>query len=336
MKELIFVNKMKSILLTGGAGYIGSNVANFLLDRGCKVTIIDSLITGNIKLVPEKSKLFVCDIANQKKVTQIIKKNNFDIVMHFAGLVKVDESIKYPKKYNDFNYKKGKIFLDTCLRNNLKKIIFSSTASVYGNAKNKKVSENDKLKPINPYARSKIKLENYLIKYSKIKNFKYIILRYFNVAGADKKLRAGLISKLSTNLIKVICEVSVGKRKRLMINGNNYSTKDGTPIRDFIHVTDLSEIHYLTAKYLSKNNKSKILNCGYGKGYSILEVVNSMNSISKKKIKIIFGKRRKNDIEISISNTKKFQKYIKWKPKYNDLKYILRSSYEWEKKLKYL
>ena len=326
---------MKSILLTGGAGYIGSNVANYLIDKGCKVTIIDSLITGNINLVPKKTKLFVCDIANQKKVTQIIKNNNFDIVMHFAGLIKVDESIKYPKKYNDFNYKKGKIFIDTCLRNNLKKIIFSSTASVYGNTKNRKVSEDNKLKPINPYAQSKIKLENYLIKYSKIKNFKYIILRYFNVAGADKKLRAGLISKLSTNLIKVICEVAVGKRKKFKVNGNNYATKDGTAIRDFIHVTDLSEIHYLTAKYLIKNNKSKIFNCGYGNGYSILEVLDNMNSISKKKIPIVFGKRREKDIAVSISNTKKFQKCIKWKPKYNNLKYILKTSYEWEKKLKY-
>ncbi len=326
---------MKSVLLTGGAGYIGSNVANFLLDKGFKITIIDNLITGNINLVPKKSKLFVCDIANKKKVTQIIKKNNFDIVMHFAGLVKVDESIKYPKKYNDFNFNRGKIFLDTCLRNGLKKIIFSSTASVYGNVRNKKVSENDKLKPLNPYAKSKIKLENYLIKYSKIKNFKFIILRYFNVAGADKKLRAGLISKSSTNLIKVICEVAVGKRKRLKINGNNYSTKDGTPIRDFIHVSDLAEIHYLSANYLIKNNKSKIFNCGYGKGYSILQVVDSMNSILKEKIPILYVNRREKDIEVSISNTKKFHKHIQWKPKYNNLKFILRSSYEWEKKINY-
>jgi len=327
---------MKSVLLTGGAGYIGSNVANFLLDKGLKVTIIDNLITGKKILVPKKAKLFICDIANQKKVTKIIKINNFDAVMHFAGLVKVDESIKYPKKYNDFNYKKGKIFLNTCFKNNLKNIIFSSTASVYGNARHKKVYENNKLKPLNPYAKSKYKLENYLIKNSKSNNFKYIILRYFNVAGAEKKLRTGLISKSSSNLIKVICEVAVGKRKKLKINGNDYNTKDGTPVRDFIHVSDLAEIHYLTAKYLIENNKSKIFNCGYGKGYSVLEVVNNMNSIIKKKIPIIIGKRRNKDIEISISSTKKFHKYIEWKPKFNNLKYILKTSFEWEKKLKYI
>ena len=324
------------ILVTGGAGYIGSNVSNFLLDKGFKVTVIDNLITGNKNLVPKKCKLFICDIANQKKITQIIKKNNFDIVMHFAGLVKVDESIKYPEKYNDVNYKKGKIFLNTCFKNNLKKIIFSSTASVYGNVENKKVSENNKLKPVNPYAKSKLKLENYLIKNSNIKNFKYIILRYFNVAGADKKLRTGLVSKSSSNLIKVICEVAVGKKKILKINGKDYATKDGTPIRDFIHVSDLSEIHYLTAKDLINNNKSKIFNCGYGKGYSVLEVVDNMNSIIKRKIPIIFGKRRDKDIKVSISDTKKFYKNFKWKPKYNSLKYILKTSYEWEKKLKYI
>ena len=323
---------MKNILLTGGAGYIGSHVANYLLDKGCKITIIDNLSTGHKKLIPKKSKFYNCDIANTKKVTEIVKKNNFDIVMHFAGVIRVDESIKNPKKYYFINYKKGKIFLKTCFENNLNKIIFSSTASVYGNSTSNKVSETTKLKPLNPYAKSKLKIENYLIKNSKFKKFKYIILRYFNVAGADKKLRTGLISKSSTNLIKAICEVAIGKRKKFKINGNDYNTKDGTPIRDFIHVSDLAEIHYLAGKYLLKNNKSHIFNCGYGQGYSVLEVVKNINLFLTKKIPIVFGKRRYNDIKTSISNTKKFNKYIKWKPKYNSLRYILKSSYEWEKK----
>ncbi len=323
---------MKNILLTGGAGYIGSNVANFLLDKGFKVTIIDNLVTGNIKLIPKKSKFFRCDISDSKKVTKIIKKNNFDIVMHFAGLIRVDESIKNPKKYNEINYNRAKIFLLTCFKNNLNKIIFSSTASVYGNNKNKKVSEKNKLKPLNPYAISKLKLEKFLVKNSKFNNSKFAILRYFNVAGADKKLRSGLISKSSTNLIKAVCEIAVGKKKKLIINGNNYNTKDGTTIRDFIHVSDLAEIHYLAAKYLFKKNKSIILNCGYGKGYSVLEVIKYMNQLIPKKIPTIFGKRRFRDIEYSVSNTKKFKKYFKWKPKYNNLKDILKSSLAWEKK----
>jgi UDP-glucose 4-epimerase len=259
---------MKSVLLTGGAGYIGSHVANFLLDKGIEVTIIDNLTTGNKILVPKKAKLHICDISNEKKVARIIKSNKFDVVLHFAGLIRVDESIKKPKKYDLANYRKGKIFFNTCFKNNLNKIIFSSTASVYGNNGLDKVSENNKIKPLNPYANTKLKLEKFLIKKSKTNKIKFIILRYFNVAGADTKLRTGLISKSSTNLIKVINEVAVGKRKKFIINGNNYNTKDGTPIRDFIHVSDLSEIHYLVGKYLFKVNKSNIFNCGYGKGYT--------------------------------------------------------------------
>ena len=323
---------MKNILLTGGAGYIGSHVANYLLDRGLKVSIIDNLSTGHENLIPKKSKFYKCDIANTKKVTEIIKNNSFDLVMHFAGVIRVDESIKNPKKYNLINYEKGKIFLKTCFENNLNKFIFSSTASVYGNSKNKKVSENSKLKPMNPYAKSKLKIENFLIKNSKLKKFKYIILRYFNVAGADKKLRTGLVSKLSTNLIKVICEVAIGKRKKFKINGNDYNTKDGTPIRDFIHVTDLAEIHYLSAKYLINKNKSNIFNCGYGTGYSVKEVLTNINYLITKKIPTIYGKRRTNDIAISISNTKKFNNYFKWSPKNKNLKNILNSSLKWEKK----
>ena len=323
---------MKNILLTGGAGYIGSHVANYLLDRGLKVTIIDNLSTGHKKLIPKKVKFYNCDIANTKKVAEIIKKNSFDVVMHFAGVIRVDESIKNPEKYNFINYEKGKIFLNTCFENNLNKVIFSSTASVYGNSTNKKVSENSKLKPINPYAKSKLKIENFLIKNSKLKKFKYIILRYFNVAGADKKLRTGLISKSSTNLIKVICEVAIGKRKKFKINGNNYDTKDGTPIRDFIHVTDLAEIHYLCTKYLIAKNKSNIFNCGYGVGYSVKEVLSNINNLIANKIPIIYGKRRLNDIASSISNTKKFNTCFKWSAKNNSLKNILKSSLQWEKK----
>ena len=324
---------MKSVLLTGGAGYIGSHVANFLLDKGIKVTIIDNLSTGNESIVPKKSKFYICDISNEKKVKEIIQNNNFDAVMHFAGLIRVDESIKNPNKYKNINFKKGKIFLNTCFKNNLKNIIFSSTASVYGNSGEKKVQEKDKLKPMNPYAKSKLDLEKFIIKQSKLNKIKYIILRYFNVAGADKKLRSGLISKSSTNLIKVICEVATGKRQKFKINGNNYNTKDGTTIRDFIHVSDLAEIHYLTTKYLIKNKKSKIFNCGYGRGYSVLEVINNMNKIIQKNIPTVVGKRRPKDIMISISNTNKINKYIKWKPKFNNLKNILDSSFKWEQKI---
>ena len=195
------MNKKQNILITGGAGYIGSHVAHLLVDKGHDVTVVDNLITGNKHLVPTKVKLEICDIADVDKISKIIQNNNFDLVIHFAGLIKADESILYPKKYNSYNYEKGKIFLDTCLDNHLNKIIFSSTASVYGNTTKNSVSENDILNPLNPYALSKLKFENYIIDKSKSDSLKYIILRYFNVAGAEDKLRTGLIAKSSTNLI---------------------------------------------------------------------------------------------------------------------------------------
>jgi len=324
---------MKNILLTGGAGYIGSHVAHLLIDKGYNVTVIDSLITGNKHLVPHKAKLEICDIADVDRLSIIIQNNKFDLVMHFAGLISVDESILVPEKYNNYNYEKAKVFLDTCLNNHLDKIIFSSTASVYGNSLKQKVSENDVLDPLNPYALSKLKFENYIIEKSKNDLLNFIILRYFNVAGADKKLRTGLIAKSSSNLIKVICEVATKKKDVLIINGNDYDTLDGTPIRDFIHVSDLAEMHYLSAKYLIKSEKSEIFNCGYGKGFSIMEVVNNMNDVLKSTLPTIIGKRRDKDIKSSIANVQKFKNFFGWEPKFNDLKHILKTSYEWEKKL---
>ena len=325
---------MKNILLTGGAGYIGSHVANLLLDEGLNVSIIDNLITGNKKLVPSKANFYNCDIDDVNRVQKIIKKNEFDIVMHFAGLIRVDESVKLPKKYNLYNYQKAKKFLNTCFENNLKKVIFSSTASVYGNPEKQNVSEEDKINPLNPYAETKLKLENYLIKESKRQNIKYIILRYFNVAGADEKLRSGLISKFSTHLIKIASEVAVGKKDKLIINGNDYDTKDGSPVRDYIHVSDLADIHFLSARYLFNKNKSNIFNCGYGKGFSVKEVIKTYNKILDKKIKYEIGERRSGDSKLVVANPNKFKKTMKWKPKFNNLKYILKTAHSWEKKNK--
>ena len=323
----------KNILLTGGAGYIGSSVAHLLIDKGYSVTIIDNLITGSQELIPKKALFINCDISDTKTVSNIIRKNNFDLVMHFAGLIRVDESVKKPKKYKKYNFDKSVIFLNTCLRNNLNKVIFSSTASVYGNSRKKKVSEKDKLDPLNPYASSKLKLEKHLINLSKKTNLKYIILRYFNVAGAEYKMRTGLKSKFASHLIKVGCEVVLKKRKKLTINGNNYNTIDGTPVRDYIHVSDLADIHFLSAKDLIKNEKSNIFNCGYGKGFSVIQVINHFNKILKYKLPTKIGPRRPFDSSHVVADSNKFKKYFKWKPKYNNLNYIIKSAIKWEKKL---
>ena len=326
---------MKSnILLTGGAGYIGSHVAHKLIDAGFSVTIIDNLITGNKKLVPKKAILEVCDISDKKKISKILSSKNFKAVLHFAGLIRVDESVKFPKKYNLYNYEKSKIFFETCLSNGLDKIIFSSTASVYGKTKKLEVREKDKLSPINPYAQSKLRFENYLIKEKKKRRLNYIILRYFNVAGADLDLRSGLISKNSTHLIKVACEVAVGKKKQLIINGNNYNTKDGTAVRDYIHVSDLADMHLKSLRYLIKKKRSDIFNCGYGKGYSVKEVIENLEKILKKKIQIKIGPRRLGDTPYVVSNVSKFTKKFSFKPKFNNLKIILKTALLWEKKIK--
>jgi UDP-glucose 4-epimerase len=322
-----------NILVTGGAGYIGSHVTNLLIDNGYNVTVVDNLITGNKELINKNATFINCDIADKKKINSLLKKNKFEIVIHFAGLIRVDESVKQPEKYNEFNYEKAKIFLDTCFNNDLKKIIFSSTASVYGNPKKQNVSETDDLNPLNPYAETKLKLENYLINKSKSNDINYIILRYFNVAGADEKLRSGLISKYSTHLIKIASEVAVNKRDEIIINGDDYDTKDGTAVRDYIHVSDLADIHLTSAVYLKKNNVSNIFNCGYGKGFSVKEVIEAFNDILDKKIKFRIGPRRLGDSKQVIANPNKFIQTLSWRPKYDNLKYILKTAYEWEKKL---
>ena len=324
--------KVNKILITGGAGYIGSHVCHLLVDEGYKVTCIDSLITGNKKLLPKEVNLEIFDIAETDKVSNLIKNNQFDLVMHFAGLIRVDESVQEPEKYRKFNYTKAKVFLETCYKHNLKKVIFSSTAAVYGNPSKNKVSENDPVNPINPYASSKLELENFIKDTSEEYNSKYIILRYFNVAGADKKMRTGLISKLSTHLIKVACEVAIGKKKELIINGDDYDTNDGTPVRDYIHVSDLAEIHLISAKHLISGGHSELFNCGYGNGFSVKQVINELCEVINKNIKTSVGQRREGDSKMIVSDVNKLNNFFRWKPRHNSLKTILYTAVEWERK----
>tara|TARA_B100000242_G_C43039312_1_gene484738 strand:- start:290 stop:1273 length:984 start_codon:yes stop_codon:yes gene_type:complete len=320
------------VLLTGGAGYIGSHVANNLVDAGHKVHIIDNLITGNKVLIPKGADFTNCNIDDSKKIESLLTNNQFDILMHFAGFIQVEESVNFPEKYLDNNTTKAIKLFKLCKKNNLTKIIFSSTASVYGSGNNTNlISEENLLNPQNPYAFSKMKTEEFLKENED--SYKFIILRYFNVAGADKLLRAGQISKRSTHLIKILSEIAVGKRNFIEVYGNDYNTHDGTAIRDYIHVSDLADIHIEIAKYLLMHSNSQILNCGYGKGYSVLDVINEANKICNNSIKHKFTKRRKGDVEKLISNTNKIQKLINWEPKYDDLNTIIKSSIMWERKL---
>ena len=321
-----------NILLTGGAGYIGSHAALSLLDDGHKVHIIDDLSTGNEILIPSSANFTNCNINNEEIISNLIQSNNFDLLMHFAGFIQVEESVKQPEKYFKNNTNNAIKLFNICKNNGLTKIVFSSTAAAYGLvSKNKLIDENTKLNPQNPYAESKIKTENFL--FDNEDNFQFIILRYFNVAGADKKLRSGQISKKSTHLIKKISEVVVGKINQIEIFGNDYNTPDGTAIRDYIHVSDLADIHVEVAKYLLKNMKSCLFNCGYGNGFSVLDVVNTTNRIYKNKIVYKYSNRREGDVEKLIANTSKLLKHIKWQPKYNHLNEIINSSVKWEEKI---
>ena len=315
-------------LVTGGAGYIGSTVSNFLIDLGHEVTIIDNLSTGNKKNIPKRATFYKLDISDTKKIEKVFYKNKFDVVFHFAAFINNEESIKNPKKYYKNNFLKGKIFFENCIRNKVNKIIYSSTAAVYGN-KNKKVSETDNLNPMSAYPKSKLKLENFLKK--KKKFISCIILRYFNVAGADYKLRCGFDVKKGYNLILNLCAAGI-RNKKFIINGNNYKTKDGTPIRDYIHVEDLAKIHLITANLIQKKKIFKIFNCGYGNGFSVNQILRKFNFLLKNKINYKIGKRRNSDIIISIANPNKLIKETNWRPKFNNLDYILKSSLSWYRK----
>ena len=323
-----------NILLTGGAGYIGSHVSLTLLDLGYEVTVIDNLINGDKKLIPKKANFIECDIADETKISKLLQDNKFDAVMHFAGFTRVGESVKFPEKYYLNNYEKPKKFFNTCVKYGLTKIIFSSTGSVYGNPiHNNKILETNETNPINPYSKSKLQLEKFLLNLSDSKKIDVIILRYFNVAGADSLNRAGLRTN-PDNLIKAVCEVATGKKDKLIVNGSSYKTKDGTAIRDFIHVSDLSEMHILAAKSLINESICEIYNCGYGNGYSVKDVIKSMNKTLKRDIKVEYGPDREGDAVYSVADNSKFIKKFNWKPQFNNLNIILNTALKWEEKFK--
>ena len=320
------------ILLTGGAGYIGSHVLLSILENKHDVIVIDDLSTGNKNLIPENIKLINANISDSEKISTILVEENFDLLLHFAGFIKVEESVQNPDKYFKNNTDNAIKLFETCHKHGLKNIIFSSTAAAYGNpSNNESITENEILNPLNPYGESKVKTEEYLL--NNKDKYNSIILRYFNVAGADPELRSGLISDTPTHLIKILSEVAVGKKEKISIFGNDYNTKDGTAIRDYIHVSDLAAIHLEAAKYLLDNKISNVFNCGYGKGYSVLEVINTANKIYNNKIKFEYDKRRPGDSEKLISNVDKLHQHINWKPKFDDLTLIIKTAVEWEKKI---
>jgi UDP-glucose 4-epimerase len=321
---------LKKILITGGAGYIGSIVAEKL--KQYKIVIIDNLSTGKKNFLNKKWKFYKTDLFNTEKVSNIFKKENFDAVIHFAASISVEESQKNRKKYFQNNFVNTKNLINLSKKYNVKKFIFASTASVYDSC-NINISETFKKNPLNNYGKTKLDSEEYLIKNFNLVNFQYVILRFFNVAGSNNNYTRGPVPDLSNHLIRNICINYIKRNYKIHIYGSNYKTPDGTCIRDFIHVKDLADICELSLKklFISKNIRT-ILNCGYGYGYSVLEVVKTFEKIVSKKIKIIFTKKRIGDPASVVCSNYKLKRFLKWRPRHNDLNFILRNSLKWFKK----
>ena len=321
---------IKNILITGGAGYIGSHISEVLIKNKKKIFIADNLSTGYRRLINKKAKFFKVDILKNKKIREIILKNEIDSVIHLAANLIIGEGEKYPKKYFKNNVSGTKNLLKACENTGVKNLVFSSTAAVYKDGQYK-VNENSVIKPKSVYGKTKIKAEKIIKQFCKRNKINYCILRYFNIAGSSSSGKIGLINK-SDHLFKNFSREIIKKRPILKIYGDNYDTKDGSCIRDFIHVSDIAEIHYKVLEKINKLNNSKTLNCGYNKGISVLEVAKAFKNQSSKKVEILVLKRRKGDLVKIIASNEKLKKFIKWKPKFNNLNRIVKSCISWEKR----
>lgn len=334
------------ILITGGAGYIGSHTVKQIIEsRDWDITIIDNLSTGSLKAIETlkqihkennrkgKFDFIEADLKDFGLIEGIFKAKKFDAVIHFAASIVVPESVKNPLKYYMNNTVNTTNLIKLAVETGVKKFIFSSTAAVYGEPEEIPVKESTPTKPINPYGMSKLMSETVLRDVGNAHpEFKYVILRYFNVAGADIKGRLGQTTPNASHLIKVAAETAVGKRDKMYIFGTDYTTPDGTCIRDYIHVDDLADAHILALDYLDKN-ESDIFNCGYGKGYSVKEVIDTMKKVSGVDFKVEITGRREGDPAVLIADNTKIKEKMGFKPKYNDLELICKTAFEWEKKL---
>jgi UDP-glucose 4-epimerase len=323
----------KTILVTGGAGYIGSHTALELLNNGWTVVIVDNLSTGNRKLIPEQATFYHADIADTDTITDIIKKHNITAIMHFAGSVIVPESVANPLKYYSNNTLNSYKLIDVAVKTDIKYFVFSSTAAVYGIPDTIAVTETSRTAPINPYGASKLMTEQMLNDVHQAYGLQIGILRYFNVAGADKAGRTGQAMPNATHLIKVTCEVMLDKRPHIEIFGTDYPTSDGTCIRDYIHVSDLANAHSVVLDNLMGGTPSILVNCGYGYGYSVREVLDTAQKVTGKPFVQIQSPRRAGDPPALISDNRFLTEKLGWKPKHNDLFGIIQSALNWEKNL---
>ncbi len=318
--------KIETIFVTGGAGYIGSHLVKKLIKLKYKVLVYDNLSKGHKESIDKKASFIKGDLSDKNKLDSVFKKYKIDSVMHFAGSIEAAESIIKPEKYFTDNVVNGINLLNAMVKHNVKKMIYSSSAGVYGNAKRIPIKEDSETKPVNVYGETKLMFENILRLYDKIHNVKFMALRYFNSAGSDERL--GEDHNPETHLIPLILKAALNN-SGVKVFGTDYPTKDGTCIRDYIHVIDLANAHILALNNL--DSESKIYNLGSENGYSVKEIIKISKEITRKKIKVVESGRRKGDPAILIASSEKIKKELGWKSRY-DLRAIIKSAWNWHKK----
>jgi UDP-glucose 4-epimerase len=322
-----------TILVTGGAGYIGSHMVHELVDANERVVVLDNLATGFDWAVPAEVPLIVGDTGDQDLVARIISEHQVSAVIHFAASVVVPDSVADPLGYYRNNTVNARALIESAVRGGVAHFIFSSTAAVYGNPARFPVGEDEPTNPLSPYGSSKLMAEIMLRDAGTAHGLSHVILRYFNVAGADPQLRTGQSTRGATHLIKVAAETAVGLRRRMDVFGTDYPTPDGTCIRDYIHVADLVRAHSDALRYLRAGGASVTLNCGYGRGFSVLEVIDAVKKVSGRDFPVELAPRRPGDPAQIIASSERARTILGWQPKLDDLSTIVRHALAWQEKL---
>src|SRR4029077_16883704 len=322
-----------TILVTGGGGYIGSHMVLALLDAGEDVLVIDNLSTGFRWAVPGGAGFVAGDIGDCALIKRLVECNQVDAVIHFAGSLLVAESVANPLAYYLNNTCKSRSLIETVIDAGVRNFIFSSSASVYGVPQSSPVAEDSRLEPISPYGSSKLMTEIILREAGRAHDLRFVALRYFNVAGADPQGGSGESTRVAPHLIKVAAQAALGRRSSLEIFGTDYPTADGTCVRDYIHVSDLADAHLSALKYLREGGESETLNCGYGRGYSVLEVVESVKRVSKSDFPTRVSPPRPGDPAELIADVERITRLFSWRPRYADLDIIITHALKWEEHL---
>lgn len=322
-----------SVLVTGGAGYIGSHFVHDLLARGERVVVLDNLSSGFRWAVPKAAELVVGDAGDTSLVAEVIDRFAVDEIVHFAASTAVPESVANPLAYYANNTCVLRRLIETASRAGVARVIFSSTAAVYGATEHAVVDEDTPLKPISPYGASKMMSERMIVDAEVADGPAYVILRYFNVAGADPQGRTGQSTPGATHLIKVTCEAATGQRSNVTIFGTNYPTRDGSAIRDYIHVSDLSAAHLNALDHLRGGGASDVFNCGYGHGFSVKEVIAAVKTISGVDFPVTLGEGRRGDPIALIAAADKIRRTLGWQPRFDDLHTIVEHALAWERRL---